>query len=217
MAYTTLPIVTTGDFWTLTQAQIYFRDNWIASVPDICSALGSIFSGTGDGTGMEVLVGANYEVLQANSTDPRGVEWGRPRMCFPTILIKSGDQTLAGVSEDVVWETEVADVMGLHTGASSDIDFTEDAVFLVICHLALSDTNHSTTFYGELIQNATAFARSFWERQDGDIGYVNLFAVWPFLSTDTLKVKVTAPASPTLKVLQGYSRLTVMRLGAWSP
>lgn len=215
MAYTALPTVTTGDYWTLTQMRTYLRDNWIASVPDIATAAGSIFVGTGAGAASELLVGSDYETLVADSGEATGVKWGRVSLI--TILLKNADQTLAGTAEDVVWQTESVDEEGLHAANSSDIDFVSNGVYLITCHLALYNNNASPTFYGELLNNGTAFAQSYWEEASSDKGYANLFAVWPFLSTDVLKVKVTGSASSTLKVLQDYSYFSILRLGDYTP
>ena len=215
MAYTTLPVVTTGDFWTLTQMRTYLRDNWTASVPDMSTALGSLFVGTAANAASELLIGSDYENLVADSGEAMGMKWGKT---FATTALKlSVDRVMAAQTEDVSWDVEISDEEGLHApGGNPSVLFVANGVYLIICHLSLYNDNAFPTFRGYLHTDGADFAEGFWEHVDSGKGYVNLFAIWPFEAADILKVRVTGTAASTLKILESVTRLYVIRLGDYS-
>ena len=211
MAYTTLPVVTTGDFWTLTQMQTYLRDNWIASVPDISTALGSLFVGTGDQTADELLIGSDYEHLVADSGEAMGVKWGKA--FATTALGLTANHTMVATSEYITWNSTIADEEGLHASPSTEIEFVADGIYLIIAHLCLDNDNASPSFRGWLRHDGASFAEGFWEEVHNNQGYVNLFAIWPFLAADVLQVYVTGTALSALVIKRHKTRLFVIRLG----
>ena len=67
MAYSTVPLVITGDSWTAGNNNTYVRDNFHAVYPDVFTSAGQIDYGTGSHMGSLLNLGASFQTLKVNS------------------------------------------------------------------------------------------------------------------------------------------------------
>lgn len=112
MAYSTVPTVATGDLWTAANHNTYIRDNFAAGVPDLFTTKGDSAWATAADTAARMGVGANKQLVYADSAATPGVAWkhGDPYAYFS--VSKSADQTPSGATL-VTWNTERHDPDGV--------------------------------------------------------------------------------------------------------
>jgi hypothetical protein len=75
MAYNPLPTLSTGDTWSAANANIYWKDNFAAGVPDIFTAAGDIAYATAANAASPLAIGTAGQVLKVN-TGGTLPEWG---------------------------------------------------------------------------------------------------------------------------------------------
>lgn len=75
MAYTAVPTQSAGGTWDYDDHNTYIRDNFAATTPDVFTAKGDLFIGTGADTGAVLSAGTNGYVHTADSTQTTGTKW----------------------------------------------------------------------------------------------------------------------------------------------
>lgn len=117
MAYTAVPIVATGDLWTASNHNTYIRDNFAAGVPDIFTTKGDLAAATAANAATRVPVGANGNLLLADSAQSGGMKWiGLSEMTYPARAYLSAVQGITSSTLTIVaWDAESYDPAGVFT------------------------------------------------------------------------------------------------------
>ena len=137
MAYSAVPTVATGDLWTASNHNTYIRDNFAAGVPDIFTTKGDIAVASGPDAASRIGVGANNNVLMADSAQTNGIKWAPISMpagkCW-----RSSNQTIANNTYTVITftneEFDTGNFINLGT-YNSRITIPENGYFLIIGHI----------------------------------------------------------------------------------
>jgi hypothetical protein len=96
MAYSAVPTVSTGDYWTAANHNTYIRDNFAAGVPDIFTTAGDLVYATGANAAARLALGAAGSVLRAGASAP---SWAPYVGC---VTRRTSNQSIPNTTETAV-------------------------------------------------------------------------------------------------------------------
>jgi uncharacterized protein YjlB len=130
MAYNTPPTKSVGNPFTASEWNTYIRDNFAAGFPDLAAAKGDILVATAANAAQALTVGANYQILEALSTETTGLRWtGNPPAAQ---LLRSTAFSVADNSDvQVTGFSSVFDYTGFISGDTFVIPAGMGGVYLV--------------------------------------------------------------------------------------
>lgn len=168
MSYNAVPSKNTGDTWTATENNIYLRDNFASSVPDLFTTKGDMVVATGADAGIRLAAGTNDLVFTADSAQTTGTKWARNPVV--DIMAAKGD-IVAGSAADTIAKVTVG-----ANGAILMADSGETAgVKWVSMPVARYETNA-----GQTINNDTITIINFEDLAFDTASAVTVGAAWKF-------------------------------------
>lgn len=124
MAYNTPATKAVGDTITAAEWNSYIRDNFAASAPDVFSAKGDMYIASAANVGNVLAVGANYEIIEAVSTEATGTRWTGSGLGATL-------STLAATAPTAVSDSADTQVTGFETAAYDKGGFISGDSFIV--------------------------------------------------------------------------------------
>jgi hypothetical protein len=136
-SYTPVPAFYAGEIIDEVFLNTYWRDNMAAGIPDLFSAKGQMAIALGVDSMGVLNVGADGNVLTADSTETLGVKWSAANKM--TRLRKSANQSLPGSSATttITWDTEDQDDEVMHDNVTNNsrITFPRAGVYRIEAQL----------------------------------------------------------------------------------
>lgn len=117
MAYSAIPNYSAGDVWTADNQNAYIKDNFAAGVPDVFTAKGQLFFGTGADAGALLDIGAEGEFLTVDASTTTGAKYAA--YTTNNIFAQYRVSTSQTLTAQVNFNTQVYDTASaVTTGAS---------------------------------------------------------------------------------------------------
>lgn len=207
MAYTPVPSVAAGDWIDEVFINTYWRDNMAASAPDVFSAKGQLAVGTGVDSMGVLRVGANGDVLVADSGSAVGLKWVEVPTPKMTRLGKSGNQSLAVGIKNITWETEIQDDEGLHGSGQPRITFSQSGKYRVETVLSVDQNCVSVA----ISLNGTWVQEQRLPAATG--GMARLSIILDVVASDYVQVQTAVQMNPSIAYAT-YAGFSAIRLGA---
>ena len=157
MAYTAVPTVTTGDYWTAANHNTYIRDNFAASIPDLFTTAGDMVRATAADTATKLPIGGAGSLLVSTGTAPA---WDPAVGCS---LTRNTALSIPHASwTTITWDVENYDTNSFHgTGSPGRITIPAGmgGHYWIYCVVVWAG-NTTANRYAELRLNGAAIARA---------------------------------------------------------
>lgn len=158
MSYTVVPTVATGDVWTASNHNLYIRDNFRATIPDVITAKGDLIIGDGANTLALLPVGADGTFLAGD------LSWITIHDLLQYVDTAGGETK--NLAEGGSGNIHVPTDFGVSEGANWIYCMIEMQTTISTAYFALHPS-YDTTIYDMIVNQATPSTAPNWTQTQG--------------------------------------------------